>query len=364
MLHEQQLSVHLKHFINHVKARDSQSKSKASHRQKRKMVSELGIRAEPYTVQDVLDGKPEIPTFKVVWQERTTKDHHIKAHFYMSENGRSEDHGVSKLVDLDEYDMVRLAADQSYIVLAGSPEAYTIELVVVCGVGMGCAYSPSLTKFLHKAVDAAVNYRRNVWPTHVGVMNQAGLNMGPRHARDIIGAVSLIWSIAQAALPKDALQVIYDHLSSSGLTLHFDGVNYFFPHTKRAPPEVYISRAYGAPAHWDRSHYQYAIAYIADRIIDFSHQDRQGQHALTCNAGGNYVNVELGTVVESAPGTLILFQPRQRHGTTLSYCACNYGYAITFSRRLIDGYRELLDEAKAEYFIKPMDSNEEGVVYE
>lgn len=119
-----------------------------------------------------------------------------------------------------------------------------------------------------------------------------------------------------------------------------------------------------SPAHWDRSHCQYAIAYIADRIIDFSHQDRQGQHALTCNAGGNYVDVELGTVVESAPGTLILFQPRQRHGTTLSYGACNYGYAITFSRRLIDGYRELSDEAKAEYFIKPMDSNEEGVVYE
>lgn len=85
-------------------------------------MSELGIRAEPYTVQDVLDGKPEIPAFKVVWRERTTKDRHIKAHFYMSENGRSEDHGVSKLVDLDEYDMVRLAADQSYIVLAGSPE--------------------------------------------------------------------------------------------------------------------------------------------------------------------------------------------------------------------------------------------------
>ncbi|KAE9387323.1 hypothetical protein BT96DRAFT_837810 [Gymnopus androsaceus JB14] len=73
----------------------------------------------------------------------------------------------------------------------------------------------------------------------MGTMNQAGLNMGPRHARvfgravsytkkltkermvehdnDIIGASSLIWSIAQAVLPKDVMQVIYDILSAEGL---------------------------------------------------------------------------------------------------------------------------------------------------
>ncbi|KAE9387324.1 hypothetical protein BT96DRAFT_1005229 [Gymnopus androsaceus JB14] len=116
--------------------------------------------------------------------------------------------------------------------------------------------------------------------------------------------------------------------------------------------------------HWDHTFCKYALAYIADRAIDSSHPDRQGPDALSPDIGGNYVDTQLGVTVESAPGTLILFQPSERHGTTISYGACNYGYAITFSRRLIDGYQELSDEAKAEYFIKPMDSNEEGVVYE
>ncbi|KAH7879819.1 hypothetical protein F5051DRAFT_339886, partial [Lentinula edodes] len=117
---------------------------------------------------------------------------------------------------------------------------------------------------------------------HVGTMNQVGLNMGPRHARvfgpavsftkklvkekmvdhdeDIIGAASLIWSIAQAVLPQDVLQVMYDHIAAeelpllqtrnvapgSGFTLQIDSTEYFFPYTERAPPEVYINRAYSA----------------------------------------------------------------------------------------------------------------------
>lgn len=30
------------------------------------------------------------------------------------------------------------------------------------GVALGCAYSPCLTEFLREAVDAAVNFRRNI----------------------------------------------------------------------------------------------------------------------------------------------------------------------------------------------------------
>ncbi|KAF8829955.1 hypothetical protein HHX47_DHR2000107 [Lentinula edodes] len=290
-LSDQKPITHLRQFLSHVRARNTQNTAKASHRQKRKLVSELGIRSDPYTVQDVLDGKPNAPKFIVIWRERTTKYRDIKANIYMTENASSENHGVLKVVDLDDYDMLRLDHDKSYIILSGCPKAFIIQSVVMRGVALGCAYSPCLTEFLREAVDAAVNFRRNIRPTHVGTMNQVGLNMGPRHARvfgpavsftkklvkekmvdhdeDIIGAASLIWSIAQAVLPQDVLQVMYDHIAAeelpllqtrnvapgSGFTLQIDSTEYFFPYTERAPPEVYINRAYSAPTHMDRTYW-------------------------------------------------------------------------------------------------------------
>lgn len=122
-----------------MRARNTQNTAKASHRQKRKLVwlylpckyfsyeirlevSELGIRSDPYTVQDVLDGKPNAPKFIVIWRERTTKYRDIKANIYMTENASSENHGVLKVVDLDDYDMLRLDHDKSYIILSGCPK--------------------------------------------------------------------------------------------------------------------------------------------------------------------------------------------------------------------------------------------------
>ena len=71
-------------------------------------------------------------------------------------------------------------------------------------------------------------------------MAQAGLNMGPRHARvfgkaksftktslsteqmichdeDVIGAASLFWAIAQAVLPTEVLSVINEYMDSEKL---------------------------------------------------------------------------------------------------------------------------------------------------
>ncbi|KAJ3712635.1 hypothetical protein C8R42DRAFT_594361, partial [Lentinula raphanica] len=118
---------------------------------------------------------------------------------------------------------------------------------------------------------------------HVGTMNQAGFNMGARDCRvfgcaksftskkltseamanhddDIIGAVSLFWSMANALLPSDVTQVIHDYMDSeelpslqtrnvapeSGFTIHIDNQDFFFPYAERSPPEVYINKGYAA----------------------------------------------------------------------------------------------------------------------
>ncbi|KAJ3759420.1 hypothetical protein EV360DRAFT_41896, partial [Lentinula raphanica] len=118
---------------------------------------------------------------------------------------------------------------------------------------------------------------------HIGTMNQAGFNMGPRdcrvfgceksftsknmssatmvqHDEDIIGAVSLFWSMANAHLLTDVTRVINEYMDSeelptlqtrnvepgSGFTIHMDNQDFFFPYTQRAPPEVYINKGYAA----------------------------------------------------------------------------------------------------------------------
>ena len=60
-------------------------------------------------------------------------------------------------------------------------------------------------------------------------------------------------------------------------------------------------------------------------------------------SGGNFVDVTLKVVVKAAVGTLFVFQPSKLHGTTLSYGATNRNMAITFSKRVADGYREMVE---------------------
>ncbi|KAJ3816407.1 hypothetical protein F5878DRAFT_667930 [Lentinula raphanica] len=64
------------------------------------------------------------------------------------------------------------------------------------------------------------------------------------HDDDIIGAVSLFWSMSNALLLNDVTQVIHDYMNSeellslqtwnvapgSGFTLHIDNQDFFFPY--------------------------------------------------------------------------------------------------------------------------------------
>ncbi|KAH8108639.1 hypothetical protein DFH11DRAFT_1516595, partial [Phellopilus nigrolimitatus] len=115
---------------------------------------------------------------------------------------------------------------------------------------------------------------------HTGTMTQVGLNMGPRHARvlgwaksytkdldfstmvehdtEIIGAVSLIWSILKSVMPADVTDHVEKKLDAEGLPriatqnvaedmgycLDLNGVKYEFGNEQRGPPEAYLLRGY------------------------------------------------------------------------------------------------------------------------
>jgi hypothetical protein len=100
----------------------------------------------------------------------------------------------------------------------------------------------------------------------------------------------------------------------------------------------------------------WAISYTVSREL-VRHQTLRGRKKIPFSVGGNYVDVDLGIIVRSAPGTLMAFKPQYRHGTTLSYGAMNMGYAVTFSRRVIDAYHDLSQEEKAHFFIRPVDGD-------
>ena len=76
-------------------------------------------------------------------------------------------------------------------------------------------------------------------PTHSGRMAQVGMNMGPRHARilgwaksftrkldsetmvdrdlDVIGALSITWSLVQSVMPSEILDHVDSCLEEAGL---------------------------------------------------------------------------------------------------------------------------------------------------
>ncbi|KAF5390385.1 hypothetical protein D9757_005169 [Collybiopsis confluens] len=312
---------------------------------KRKLIAECGIRQKKYSVADILsDNVPDtIPPIAIMWRERSDTNRKICRNTYLS-----------------EYD--RVGPEQA--------TDFEIELIALRHVATNDGpYSNGLMNFLSQAVDAARDMRRNVRMIH--------------HDDDIIGAVWVFWAICQAILPEEVTSAVNQYIDEEQLPalqtrnvepgdnllqvlaeicinticrswfyISHQGKAFLFPLRSTCSPEAYINKGYSAPTHTDPTYCRFALAFIVRRDIDRDHQARQGAKALHDHIGGNYVDVRLGVIVASATGTVIAFKPGEMHATTLSYGACNYGYATTFSRRLADGYRELSEEEKADYFIK------------
>ncbi|EMD30816.1 hypothetical protein CERSUDRAFT_145806 [Gelatoporia subvermispora B] len=246
----------------------------------------------------------------------------------------------------------------------------TIELVVLRGVAMDSARSGPLYRWLTTVVDTACDVRSDVRPGHGGRMAQAGLNLGPRHARvlgwavsykkklttqamvshdeDVIGATSLVWSLARAQLPGDITGPIQTTLNSlkmprlatrnveqgSGYSIEADGNYYTFPMIERAPPEAYVSRGYVAWAHTDPAYCPFALSLCVGRNVCPS------EPTLLPDGGANFVDASLHVIVKQDVATLMAFKPDFLHGTTLAHGAINYSITIAFSQRLSDAWEQ------------------------
>jgi hypothetical protein len=133
---------------------------------------------------------------------------------------------------------------------------YQIELIVIRNVGTSASFSGGLFKWLLEVVECACSERRDIrvsaeselimvlfpllfQPNRGGHISQIGLNLGPRHARalgwassftlklddgtkalhdlDVIGAVSLTWSLIRSVMPCEILEEVGKQLEGSGL---------------------------------------------------------------------------------------------------------------------------------------------------
>ncbi|KAF5367255.1 hypothetical protein D9757_011702 [Collybiopsis confluens] len=392
--HLSEVTSNVRKMLKYMKARETQGSSLvATHRQKRKLIAECGIRQKKYSVADILsDNVPDtIPPIAIMWRERSDTNRKIRRNTYLSEYDRvgPEQATGKKIERTADYDMTYLPDNESHIVLSGSPNNFEIELIALRHVATNDGpYSNGLMNFLSQAVDAARDMRRNVGHCRIfGAAKSFTKKLTDEqmihHDHDIIGAVSVFWAICQAILPEEVTSAVNQYIDEEQLpalqtrnvepgdnllqvlaeicinticrswfyTSH-QGKAFLFPLRSTCSPEAYINKGYSAPTHTDPTYCRFALAFIVRRDIDRDHQARQGAKALHDHIGGNYVDVRLGVIVASATGTVIAFKPGEMHATTLSYGACNYGYATTFSRRLADGYRELSEEEKADYFIK------------
>lgn len=63
---------------------------------------------------------------------------------------------------------------------------------------------------------------------------------------------------------------------------------------------------------------------------------RKISHDAPVGGGANFVDVDLRVVVKQARGTLMIFKPDHRHGTTIPCGAVNHAVTAAFSQRVVD----------------------------
>ncbi|KAF8074558.1 hypothetical protein FPV67DRAFT_1574567 [Lyophyllum atratum] len=351
--------------------------AQASHWAKRHIKRALGLSAEPFSVKSMLEAGKTLDSVKIIFRNRAAKT--PKLHRFMVEvAGDDED----QLVVNEDTGFYVVPPDESVVFVSRTADGgIEIELAVIRGVATRAAFSGDLYSWLVQVVDNACSERRDVRPDHEGCMVQAGLNLGPRHARvlgwaksytkkldaktktehdeDVIGAVSLLWSLVQTAMPQEVAEHVQKQLDASqlptvatrnvpkgnGFHLRMGDKVYTFNMAKRAPPEVYMSRGYIAWTHVDPAFCKYAFSFCVGRqILEPTGRKRKATQPLSdgpADGGANFVDASLGVVVKQAKGTIFGFKPEYLHGTTKSYGVLNHAVTITFSRRVADAWLEL-----------------------
>ncbi|KAK6972311.1 hypothetical protein R3P38DRAFT_2668552 [Favolaschia claudopus] len=254
------------------------------------------------------------------------------------------------------------------------------ELIVLRDVfGDSSPERDKLLEWYQHTIEHACAERRDVRPNHPGHMAQVGYNAGPYHARvfgtaksytknldeetrtehdlDAIAAITILWALAKALAPTDITEAIEKTLADSGMPriatrdvppgtgyrIILDGQTYLFPFFDRSPPEGYLTIDYSASLHTDPAYVPgaCAISLNVGRKVDApEHTSSPAVSAPSMPGGGNFVDMSLRVVVEQATGTLFIFDPTHKHGTTRLCGAHNYTASFTFSQRIMEAFEK------------------------
>ncbi|KAK7045248.1 hypothetical protein R3P38DRAFT_3347404 [Favolaschia claudopus] len=208
------------------------------------------------------------------------------------------------------------------------------------------------------------------------------------HDLDAIAAITILWALAKALAPADITEAIEKTLADSGMPriatrdvppgtgyrIILDGQTYLFPFFDRSPPEGYLTIDYSASLHTDPAYVPgaCAISLNVGRKVDApEHTSSPAVSAPSMRSrlrsgaekgkgssspsldpsvdnpalwpaagGGNFVDMSLRVVVEQATGTLFIFDPTHKHGTTRLCGAHNYTASFTFSQRIMEAFEK------------------------
>ncbi|KAK7036891.1 hypothetical protein R3P38DRAFT_2517117, partial [Favolaschia claudopus] len=239
----------------------------------------------------------------------------------------------------------------------------------------------TLLAWYQQTIDAACAERRNVRPNHPGHMAQIGWNAGPRHARvfqaaksytknldletriehDLysVAALSLTWALLKALAPSDIPDTIEKTLADSGLPkiatrdvpegewigfrLVLKGKTYSFRFDRAPPRSIYSVKpapptTAAAPASSVRSRLRSGAKNSKTPAPPSRDPLFDDTSLWPESGGGNFVDMSLRVVIEQATGTLFMFNPTHRHGTTRLCGAHNYTASFTFSQHIKDAF--------------------------
>ncbi|KIJ48817.1 hypothetical protein M422DRAFT_247176 [Sphaerobolus stellatus SS14] len=244
-----------------------------------------------------------------------------------------------------------------------------------------CGYQ-RFTDYINNVIDDATDNHRNIQPTHPGTMIQAGWNAGPWHVhvwglvhnlrkkfsqedklakdRKMLGALCAVWNMIQAKAPRepidDLLEVIDEagmpnmavegDTAESGYTLFLDdGDPLTFETACKAPGEAYFTCNYSVPVHNDASYAPYTLAW-------FTHYEKHPNCSRKI-LGGNFIDVTLQVRVIAVADTLIIFDSREFHGTTLAVDELKQaGVTFAFSTHICNIYEAMLKAKKENILVE------------
>ncbi|KAJ3507943.1 hypothetical protein NMY22_g16778 [Coprinellus aureogranulatus] len=384
------LTIHLSRWLGENRPVD--------HQDKRSLARKLDLLRKPYSVNEILSNTPSFEEgskrlydeygVKLVLRERD-QDHGYKQHRTLVEDPAYAKGDKTILCGIDQ-GFLHVDPEESVIFVSQQDDPlqpFKIELVVIRDALAESEFTKPLLDWITATVCMATCNRRNVRPTHPGVMVQIGINMGPRHAKvlgyaksftrklsaeqmaaqdtDLIGAISLLWNLARAYLPEEVIAEITAFLDSvdypplatrnipagTDFTITYQDKAYTFASAGRAPPEGIATWAFHMPTHKDHSPLKWSLAITSMREV-------YSDSPLNPKFGSNLVDLSLRVVVQSRVGTLTAFNPNELHGTTThgrGIDPVNAGVSLTSTRRVYTAYTEMMEKGPVIFAGEPVD---------